>query len=53
MKGLLGKKVLVTGGSSGIGQAIAIKFAEYSSDVAINYFKDLEEAQKTEDIIKA
>jgi glucose 1-dehydrogenase len=51
MKGLKGKKVLVTGGSSGIGQAIAIKFAEYGADVAINYYKSLEEAEKTEDAI--
>ncbi len=51
MKGLKGKKVLVTGGSSGIGQAIAIKFAEYGADVAINYYKNLEEAEKTEDAI--
>ena len=52
MKGLKGKKVLVTGGSSGIGQAIAIKFAEYGADVAINYYKNLEEAEKTEDAIE-
>ena len=51
MKGLKGKKVLITGGSSGIGQAIAIKFAEYGADVAINYYKNLEEAEKTEDAI--
>ena len=52
MKGLKGKKVLITGGSSGIGQAIAIKFAEYGADVAINYYKNLEEAEKTEDAIE-
>jgi glucose 1-dehydrogenase len=52
MKGLKGKKVLITGGSSGIGQAIAIKFAEYGADVAINYFSNRDEAQKTEDAIQ-
>ena len=52
MKGLKGKKVLVTGGSSGIGQAIAVKFAEYGADVAINYYANRDEAQKTEDAIQ-
>jgi NAD(P)-dependent dehydrogenase (short-subunit alcohol dehydrogenase family) len=40
MKGIQGKTVLITGGSSGIGQAIAIKLAEYGADVAINYYRD-------------
>lgn len=47
MKGIKGKKVLVTGGSSGIGQAIAIKMAEYGADVVINYYRNLEEAEDT------
>lgn len=51
MKGLQGKKVLVTGGSSGIGQAIAIKFAEYGADVAINYYSDREDAEETEEAL--
>ena len=37
MKGLKGKTALVTGGSSGIGQAIAIRLGEEGVDVAINY----------------
>jgi glucose 1-dehydrogenase len=52
MKGLKGKKVLVTGGSSGIGQAIAIKFAEYGADVAINFYSNQAEAEMTEDSIQ-
>ena len=37
MKGLEDKRVLVTGASSGIGQAIAIRFAQDGARVVINY----------------
>ena len=47
MPGLKGKGVLVTGGTSGIGQAIAVKFAEYGANVAINYLRTAEEAADT------
>jgi glucose 1-dehydrogenase len=53
MKGLKGKNVLVTGGSSGIGQAIAIRFAQEGANVAINYRKSREEAEKTHELIHA
>jgi glucose 1-dehydrogenase len=49
MRGLRGKNVLVTGGTSGIGQAIAVRFAEYGANVAINYIRDPEEALETEE----
>src|ERR687888_968718 len=49
LRGLKDKNVLVTGGSSGIGQAIAVRFAEYGANVAINYLRRPEEAQETED----
>jgi glucose 1-dehydrogenase len=48
MRGLKGKNVLVTGGSSGIGQAIAVRFAEYGANVAINYLTTPDEAADTE-----
>lgn len=51
MKGIQDKRVLVTGGSSGIGQQIAIKFAQYGAHVAINYRKNLEEAEATAEAI--
>ena len=50
MKGLQGKNVLVTGASSGIGQAIAIRLAQEGCNVAINYRKSREEAEDTEEI---
>ncbi|HWT25015.1 MAG TPA: glucose 1-dehydrogenase [Solirubrobacteraceae bacterium] len=53
MPGLEGKNVLVTGGSSGIGQAIAVRFAEYGANVAINYLRRPEEAHDTEERVHA
>ena len=52
-RGLKGKNVLVTGGTSGIGQAIAVRFAEYGANVAINYLRRSEEAAETEEQVKA
>src|SRR6187549_1433575 len=53
MPGLKGKNVLITGGSSGIGQAIAVRFAEYGANVAINYLRQPEEARETEEQVHA
>ncbi len=53
MPGLRGKGVLVTGGTSGIGQAIAVKFAEYGANVAINYLRRPDEATDTEQQVHA
>jgi len=53
LPGLKGKNVLVTGGSSGIGQAIAVRFAEYGANVAINYLRQPEEARETEEQVQA
>lgn len=48
MKGLMGKTALITGSSSGIGQAIAIRLAAEGCNIAINYRKDLDGAKQTE-----
>ena len=53
MPGLEGKNVLVTGGSSGIGQSIAVRFAEQGANVAINYLTQPDEARETEDRVHA
>ncbi|MEM7554609.1 MAG: glucose 1-dehydrogenase [Cyanobacteria bacterium P01_A01_bin.84] len=51
MKGLAEKNVLVTGATSGIGQAIAVRFAKEGANVAINYRKSPEDASDTEKMI--
>ena len=53
LRGLAGKNVLVTGGTSGIGQAIAVRFAEYGANVAINYLTTPDEAAGTEEQVHA
>src|SRR3954462_36178 len=53
LPGLRGKNVLVTGGTSGIGQAIAIRFAEYGANVAVNYLRNPEEATQNEERVHA
>jgi len=53
MRGLEGKNVLITGGTSGIGQAIAVRFAEHGANVAINYLRMPEEATGTEQQVHA
>ena len=42
-----GKKALVTGSSKGIGQAIAIRYAEEGADVVVNYNSDPKGAEET------
>lgn len=53
MKRLANKNVLITGASSGIGQAIAVRFAADGANVAINYRSGAEQAEATRALMQA
>ncbi|MHB8647780.1 MAG: SDR family NAD(P)-dependent oxidoreductase [Thermomicrobiales bacterium] len=50
---LAGKVALVTGAGRGIGQAIAIAFAQEGADIAVHYRKSAEGAERTATEIRA
>jgi glucose 1-dehydrogenase len=52
MRGLQGKTAIVTGGSSGIGQAIAVRLGHEGVNVAVNYVGRPEGAEATKHAIE-
>lgn len=49
---LKGKKVLITGGDSGIGRSAAVHFAREGADVAIVYYDEHKDAKETKGLIE-
>ncbi len=50
---LLGKTAVITGGSRGIGRAIALKLAENGANIVVNYTNNSQKAQEVVDLIKS
>lgn len=50
---LTGRVALITGGSRGIGRAIAIRLAEHGMDIIVNYVRHRQDAQDTATAVEA
>jgi len=51
-KKLLNKKAIISGGDSGIGQAIAVHFAREGADVAVIYKESVKDAKETKKLVE-
>jgi NAD(P)-dependent dehydrogenase (short-subunit alcohol dehydrogenase family) len=49
---LEGKRVVITGGDSGIGRAVAIAFAREGADILVSYLNEHSDAEDTKQIIE-
>ncbi|MFH0781441.1 MAG: enoyl-[acyl-carrier-protein] reductase FabL [Pseudomonadota bacterium] len=49
---LQGKVALITGGSRGIGRAIALRLAEFGADVVVNYVRHRRDAAETAEAVE-
>lgn len=49
---LLGKKAVISGGDSGIGQAVAVHFAREGADIAIIYKESDDDARETKKLVE-
>jgi FlaA1/EpsC-like NDP-sugar epimerase len=47
-----GKKVVITGGDSGIGRAVALAFAREGADVLISYLEEEPDADETARVVE-
>jgi NAD(P)-dependent dehydrogenase (short-subunit alcohol dehydrogenase family) len=50
---LLDKKAVITGGDSGIGQAVALAFAREGADVLVSYYDEHDDARETQRLVES
>ncbi len=49
---MTGRAAIITGGDSGIGQAVALAFAKEGADVAVLYLNETQDAQETQKMVE-